>query len=176
MEKKALLVYGKPREIDDILEFHKNTKRNLLLIQEVANSNGYSVDKLSINQIFLFLTEKHDLNKDFLFYFTGHANKDYLGDKSWLTNDILSKINEFNGKKLIILDSCSGNYAGGENFEALNLPKNSKIISAKEVYDNKSLAKLVYDAVVIRKKDLDGINKQTFEDMKHNWVYFKETK
>jgi hypothetical protein len=176
MEKKAFLVYGKPKKTDNIIKFNRDTNRNLELIGAIADSQGYSFEQTHLEEINNLFTRNNSFDSDFLFYFTGHADKDYLGDKLFLTNDILLKINKFNGKKLIILDACAGDYEGGEDFEALILPKNSKIIGAREIYDNKSLAKLLYDISIYRKIPLEEINKKTFDDIKHNWVYVKERK
>jgi hypothetical protein len=168
MEKKALIVYGKSGQKDNLRRFQRDTKINLELIEEIANSQGYSVNQTPLNRINDFLIGEN--------YFKGHANKRYLGHGFLSTNDILSKIGEFNGKSLIVLDCCAGDYKGGWNFEALNLPKNSKIVGAREVCDDKSLAKILYDIIILRKNNLENLNKKMFEEVKHNWVYFKETK
>jgi hypothetical protein len=175
MEKKALLVYGKRGKYDNLRSFQRNTYRNLELMGKIANSEGYSVEQTPLEEINDFLTMTNYVNKDFLFYFTGHANKKYLGGITFVTNDILKKINEFNGKNIIVLDCCAGDYKGGESFDALDIPKNSKIIGAREVFDNKSLAKILYDIVVLRKNSLSSVDKKMFEDIKHNWIYFMKT-
>jgi hypothetical protein len=144
-------------------------------MREIANFQGYSVEQTPLESINDFLTIQNYTNKDFLFYFTGHANRRYLGGRSFVTNDILKKISEFNGKNIIVLDCCAGDYKGGEGFEALNIPKNSRIIGAREVFDNKSLARILYDIVMLRKNNLDSINKGIFEEIKHNWIYFMKT-
>lgn len=182
MGKKALLVYGKPIKVDDKEKFKKNTLLNLNLISEIAKRENYEQEAVFIDDAYDKLKSYNPKSDSFLFYFTGHANKKNLGDKKiffgkkYKTNKILDLISRIEGKKLILLDACTGNYKGGENFEILNIPSNSKIISAREIYDHISLAKILYDAIIFRGKKLENITEQTFEDMKHNWVYFKEVK
>lgn len=175
MEKKAVLVKGGPIIIDNIEEFKVNTKRNLDLIAEIAVTEGYDLQYASLEKMIKTINESSD-SDNFLFYFTGHANKDYMGTLDYKTNDVLEAMKSIKGEKIIILDACIGNYEGGQDFEALNLPRNSTIISAKEIYDNKSLAKLLYDAVILRKNKLKDVDKNTFDEMKHNWVYFMKNK
>ena len=176
MRKTALLVYGKPRKKDSVFKFNMGLNKNIKLMGEVADLEGYSVKELPLEGLNYFISKENCFDNDFLFYFTGHADKDHLGSKLFFTNDLLSKMNDNSVKKFIVLDACAGSYEGGENFEALDLPRNSRIIGAKEVYDNKSLAKLLHEKIKEGKLDIEQINKETFDQIKHNWVYFKETK
>ncbi len=175
MKKKAILVKGEPIIIDNLDEFKANSQRNLGLMTEIAATEGYDIQYVSLDRMIKSIGTSID-SDEFLFYFTGHANKDNLGNFDYKTNDVLKEMELIKGNKIIILDSCSGKYEGSENFEALNLPHNSTIIGAKEVYDNKSLAKLLYDAVILRKNKLEDVDKNTFDSMKHNWVYFMKNK
>ena len=175
MEKKAILVRGEPVILDEVEKFKESCKKNLYLMSEIAIAEGYSVQQTLLENVIKSINRSFNVD-DFLFYFTGHANKDYLGTLDYKTNDILRAMDGIKGNKLIILDACAGGYPGGQNFDALTLPKKSKIISAKDVYDNKSLAKLFYDLVMYRKTPLDQITKESFDLIKQNWVYFKINK
>ena len=175
MEKKAILIKGVPTILDNIEEFKQNSRKNVEIMSKIALSEGYNVQFAYLDNM-IKVINKSVKSDEFLFYYTGHATKDNLGTLEYKTNDVLKAMNGISGKKLIILDACAGGYPGGQNFEALNLPNNSVIISAKEVYDNKSLAKLLYDAVIFRKIPLNNVNKATFDEMKHNWVYFKRNR
>ncbi len=175
MIKKAILVKGEPIIIDDLDEFNVNSKRNVSLMSEISIQEGYEVQYATLDKMIKAIRRSIDAEK-FIFYFTGHANKEHIGTLNYKTNSVLEAMKEIPGEKLIVLDSCSGDYRGGRDFEALNVPENSRIITAKEIYDSKSLAKLLYDAVILRKIKLDEVDKKTFEEMKHNWVYFKRNK
>ena len=175
MEKKAILVKGEPVLLDDLEEFKTSNKRNIDLMTEIALAEGYDTQYVSLENMIKTIERSSNSDK-FLFYFTGHSNKENIGTFDYKTNDVLKAMNLIEGNKIIILDSCSGKYKGNESFEALNIPRNSTIIGAEEVYNSKSLAKLLYDAIIFRKNKLEDINKNTFDEMKHNWVYFKKTK
>ena len=41
MEKKALLVYGKPIKKDDLEKFNENRDRDLRIVSSIAKDNGY---------------------------------------------------------------------------------------------------------------------------------------
>lgn len=177
MLKKAILTYGNPQKNNNFFRFEKDTKRNLFLMKEIANALNYEDEQMSLDKLPSFLDGENNYSKDILFYFTGHADKDYLvGNSNHLTNNLLSKINMYSGEKFIVLDACAGCYKGGENFEALNIPENSKIITGKEVSDRSSLAMILYDLLIFRKIPFEKINKKTFDEIKQNWVYFKKTK
>jgi hypothetical protein len=173
MVKRAILIEGKPIIIEDVDQFIEESKKNLGLMKEIALREGYFVQNSSLDDAGKYIDKFSDSDK-FIFYYTGHANKDHIGTLDYKTNYFLEKMKKISGDKLIILDACAGNYPGGKDFESLELPKNSKIISAKEIVSSKSLVRLLYDAVIFRNQDLDKINKETFDSMKHNWVYFKE--
>lgn len=69
------------------------------------------------------------------------------------------------------MDAC----AGGDRIANLDLPKNSKIITASEVPLNQSIAMMLWDYVYAYKGNLEEINKKDFDNMKHNWIYVKES-
>ncbi len=175
MIKNAILVKGEPVIVDDVDEFKINSRRNLDIMTEIALAEGYNVQLSSLNKMIKNVRKASDSER-FLFYFTGHANKDHIGTLEYETNSLLEAMDEIPGKKIIVLDACVGDYEGGQDFEALNLPKNSTMIGAKTIVDSKSLAKILYDAVILRKNNLEDVNKNTFDEMKHNWVYFRKNR
>lgn len=169
MKKKALLVYGIPNEKDDKIEFQKNCERNINLMSEIAKASGYNeIDKTSHFGLTAKLKEYTDVDS-FLFYFTGHSSNSALGDYSNSLDGFFNSIKDINGEKIVILDSCTEEYIKLKKF-----PKKTKVFGGHKIYDNTALAKLFYDAVIYYKKNLDEIEKNTFDEMKQNWVYFNK--
>lgn len=172
--KKALLVYGEPRAEEDSEKFRKDASTDLDIMKSLSVKNGYDYEVSHMNSMEDKLKQNKGRNfDDFLFYFVGHAGKDYLGSEKYKTNDLLCTINSLEGKKKIFLDACAGNYEGGENFEALNLPENSKVLTFKESYPNKSLAKLLY-GLDIMGSSFDKINQESINNLKQGDLYYSE--
>lgn len=175
MEKKALLVYGKPNEQEMNNEklkgsFVNQSRKNISIMTEIALKEKYDIEIGLFDNAIKKIKSYQNLD-NFLFYFTGHANGHFIGNSFNTLDNFFNSITKIDAEKLIILDACTEEYLNKNNF-----PKNTKVISAHEVYDNKSIAKLLYDEVILRKRKLDDIGKKSFDEMKHNWVYFKEGK
>ena len=172
--KKAILVYGTPQERDNFEKFSRDAATDLKIMQELSGKNNYDHETLFLDEMEEKIGELQGKKLDnFLFYFTGHADKYHIGNKEYKTNDLMESINQIEGNKTIILDACAGNYSGGDKFEALNLPENSKVMTQKKTYSNKSLAKLLYD-LDLRKQPLDNINSDSLQELKLGEIYYKQ--
>ena len=121
MEKKAILIKGEPTMVDNLEEFKTNSKRNIGLMTEIAAAEGYDVQYTSLKQMIKTIKRSANLDK-FLFYFTGHANEENIGNFNYRTADVLEAMKEISGDKLIVLDACAGMYKGKGDFEAFDLP------------------------------------------------------
>lgn len=177
-QKEALLIKGEPLIIDDVEKFIEDTKRDVKIVSEIAFENNYNVQPVSLKNtnsqtLIKKITSLSDAD-DFLFYYTGHSNKKYISSFEYKTSEIMDAIGKISGRKIVVFDSCSGDYSPGEEFSGLSLPSKCKVIGAKEIYPSKSLSKLIHDAVISRGINLRDLDKKTFDDMKHNWVYFRE--
>lgn len=163
MVKRALLFGGESLSKDNPFEFEKKRREDLKLISEIAGSSGYKVDKTLDVNVMNNLGKYHD-SDSFLFYFTGHASNLIFGRYS--LNSFFDSLKKIKGKKMVILDACTKEYVNEKIF-----PKDTRVIGAHDVYPSMSLAKLLYGAVIFRGKKLEEVDKKTFEEMKHNWVY-----
>lgn len=166
MEKKAFFMKGNPSIRDNHYKSQKSFDRDINIMRDIVKYNGYSIEDVnSIN-----LTEKLGSYQggDFLFYYVGHANNGSFERNN--INDIITKLEGKIGNKKIILDAC----AGGDKIRNLSLPEKSQIITANEVFSNCSLAMILWDYIYAYKKEFESLNKETFDSMKHNWVYFRE--
>jgi len=169
MEKKALLTYGYPRvdKKENSEQFIESCKINLKLISEVLKKENYNFEIVPFSKN-VFDEYIFCKNMDFLFYYDGHASGrfGYICDFSKTLNSLFEDLNKIGKERIIILDSCTGEYL--KNKRKI---KNSTIIGAEIVPYSKSLSKLIHEAVIYRGKDLKDINQNTFNEMNHNWVY-----
>ena len=69
-------------------------------------------------------------------------------------------------ERSIIFDACTGH-----SLKKFHLSQSTTIIGADRVNSSISLAKLLYDATIYQGNNLEKINQNTFNKMKHNWVY-----
>lgn len=168
MKKKALFVYGNPIPQDDKKKFDENCKKDIKLMSEIAEASGYNIEQKGISEFDLEM-KNYENSESFLFYFTGHANNYVFGDGFKSLNSLFYSIKKINGKKIVVLDACTGEF-----MNKLNLPKDTTLFGASKIYPALSLAKLLYEAVIYRRKNLEEINKSVFDEMKQNWVYFKK--
>ncbi len=174
--RRALIVYGAPLKGEDTGKFGKGIITDLKIMKDLSIQNGYICEISFIDSMKEKLKQRQQHQQDkFLFYFVGHANKYSLGDKKYKTNELFEVLDGIKGKKNIFLDACVGDYEGGEKFKALKLPRNSKIVTLKESYPSKSLAKLLY-GLNLRGHSLDKLNRESFEVLKQPSIYYKETK
>jgi hypothetical protein len=179
MKNKALLVYGNPNFGEDKDQFREFIETNLRIMSDIAIANGYSPQVIPLPDFdILYKDIKEHQEGDFLFYYTGHANGEILGHyhkgkdidqvRDCVLKKIANSIKKLPGKKTVILDSCTDNFV-----PQFNAPKNMKMIGSFEVPFDQGLALSLYDAVVVRKNNLDSLTQETFNEMKHNWVKVK---
>ncbi|MDD5012241.1 MAG: caspase family protein [Candidatus Nanoarchaeia archaeon] len=172
MKKKALLVYGNPNQKDNPQEFYKNCERDIKIMSEIAEADGYDICKIQDFDLEKKLQEytNKDMNS-FLFYFTGHACQALLGNltASFDLDPFFELIDKIKGEKIVILDSCTQKYIPSRKFS-----KNTKVFGGDEIDKESGLSKLFFDAVMCYNKKLEEIDKKTFDEMKHNWVYVGE--
>ncbi len=167
-KKIAILVKGiNQRESPE--DFERECTKNFRIINEIARQEGYNIKLTSLERII------HDKNNcycnkdaDVLFYYTGHANSQYIGTFDFQIKDVLGFLKSFKGKKFVIIDGC----AAEKGFESHDFPNNSLVISKEEVYPSQSIAKLLYDAVIAYNIPLNDLTKKTFEDMKQPDIFF----
>ena len=171
MRDLTIFVKGVPMVQEDKDQFDLDTFESYKIINEISKEINYSLKPVSLKEI-VSHEVLYNREGNVLFYYTGHANGTYIGTKDFKISEVIDFLKSFKGDKYIIIDGC----AVDEEFEKHSWPKNSKIISAKEIYPSKSIAKLLYDSIILRGNNLQNLSKETFKDMKHNWVYFKEIK
>lgn len=172
MKNVAIFVKGKPLIGEDKNQFDLDIFEAYDIIKEISIKEGYSFKFTSLENIVNKRGDIYNKEGDIFFYYIGHANGTYIGTKDFKISQVIDFLKDFKGKKYIIIDGCA---VDGE-FEKHSWPENSKIISGKEIYSNKSIARLLYDSLIARKRNLNELNKSNFDEMKHNWVYFKEVK
>jgi hypothetical protein len=169
MDKKAFLMKGKPNLKNNQVQYRKAFQRDFDIMKEIAINQGYQIQEVNSENIINEI-KKYPATGDILFYYIGHAKNGIFDGKS--INELSDVLMSNQGKKLIILDSC----AGGNRIETLCFPKNSKLVTANEVPLNKSIAMLLWDYIYAYKGNLENLNQKVFDNMKQNWVYFRETK
>lgn len=162
MGKKAIFCYGTPVENENKERFEKNCQTNLSIMSEIAEALGYEYEIVPFKKLDFNFNEKS------LVYFTGHGNNFLISDYQNNLDDFFEAVSKEKSKKVIILDACTREYIQTKDF-----PKHIKVIGGNEIYDSASLAKLLYDAILCRKKKLKDITKKTFEEMKYHWVKVK---
>jgi hypothetical protein len=167
MEKVALFFEGKPNLGEDKSKYSKSLDRDFNIMENIFSKEGYRVIRESFDN-FLGKIDCYSNLGDLAIYYSGHGRDSKF--EGYKVQDVLNNLSKGENKKTVILDSC----LEGEGYGDFNLPKNSKFISAKKVGQDSSIAKLLWDHIFARKGSLDNLSKKTFEDMKQNWVYFKE--
>ncbi len=174
MENIAYLVKGVPNVGEDYEKFNLDMRRDLDIMKSIAAKEGYHPKIAGLDGLKTELeVQKEDSNV--IFYFWGHSNP----NKSTMWNgvgqhyqieDLSKDLSRFHGKKCVILDSC----VGGEKFDKIKWPSNSKVLTADLVSRRETIAEILYDAVLLRKKPLFEVSKQMFDSMIYNWVQCKD--
>jgi hypothetical protein len=166
MGKKAIFCYGTPLEREDKKMFEQNCDRNLSIMSEIAKVKNYEFNIIPFSKLYLEIKEK-EID---LIYFTGHGNNFCISNLSEKLDSFFEILNKDGSKKIVILDACTKDYISKTTF-----PQNIKVLGAEKIYDSRSLAKILYDAVLCRNNELEDLTKQTFKDMTPNysWVNVK---
>jgi hypothetical protein len=168
MGKKAFLMIGKPNLKDNHFNYSKAFQRDFSIMKDILTNQGYKIQEINSENM-IDEVKNYSEGGDILFYYIGHAKNGIFNGRS--INELSDVLMSKKGKKIIVLDSC----AGGSRIETLCLPRDSKLITANEVPLNKSIAMMFWDYIYARKGNIKNINKPVFDNMKHNWIYVKES-
>ncbi|MFB6246928.1 MAG: hypothetical protein ABEI74_05050 [Candidatus Pacearchaeota archaeon] len=168
--KKALLVEGKPGLFEDPEKFYEDNRRNMSIMEQVLSDQNYeAIKEVPLERMIPELKKSKDYEELF-FYYTGHSNSTNLGDIKYEKKDIFRCL-EGQNRKYVVFDSCSNPGSYHEN--SLNtdqIPNNSSVFWANEVFPNKSIAKSFYDAIIARKYNFKDLSEKVFEEMNHGWI------
>lgn len=171
MEKEALLTYGSPEEGENKSHFDRFIKTNLKIMEDIAIHNGYSIKIKPIIQIDPSFNQYNGV-KDFLFYYTGHSTffKNVPNPilEIFPLDNLIRSIEKLSAKKKIFLDACSDTFI--ENYSP---SENTSIAGAFDMPYDSTLAMSLYDAIYCRGKNLEELSQETFNEMRHNWIKFK---
>lgn len=163
MKKVALLLKGKPNKGEDRSKFYRNVDRDVEIMESLVQGEGYSVQFVEEDNLKEVLKNNYGVNETMIYY-TGHGGENSFWEADM--SSFLKNLSSIPGKKVIILDACSG-----ENLEDVVLPKSSKLIGAKQLSMRGSIAMMLWDYVVVGGNKLGDITKASFDDMKHQNVY-----
>lgn len=93
MEKKAYFMRGNPQKNDNQFNYNRGFDRDLNIMKDLAEKNGYSVEFIGDNS---FVDQSSDT--DTLFYYVGHANDVLL--RAVQLNQLFLQLKEIVGRKL----------------------------------------------------------------------------
>jgi len=167
MEKIAILTRGSPYIIDNNYRYSRAFNNDINIMTSLLLNENYSVIEVPLNDL---IRNGENLPKSefLLFYYTGHGNFNFNG---FSVNDILNYIDKLAEEKIIIFDSCLGK----TSLDDIEIPRKSKLFAAGEAPLNKSIAKILWDLIIARKKgSVESLNQDSFNEIKQNWIYFKE--
>jgi hypothetical protein len=168
MKKEALLVYGNANPGENKRKFQEFVETNLTVMSRIAKLSGYNTKTVNVSQFDTDFKEYQDTDA-FLFDYVGHSEGLFLGP--FKLEKVVETVENLNGKKIIVLDSCTDSFIKNHN------PKPGTLIAGCfDVTYQSPVSLSFYDSIIARGKSLESITPETFKEINHHWILCKEGK